>query len=139
MYFPFVTSNVEYENIATLCVFSSHGDNTWETLVRHECLTTIVLSIPEVIVQHQTSVHPTCSFKSFWRDCTGRICWCMEGRMSRWFIVGVRSHAVPPLRQVMQYSYLIFSSLTMKTRLYKLQRHISYAACISLMMRTYGV
>jgi hypothetical protein len=53
MYFPFVTSNVEYENVATLCVFSSHGDNIWKTLVRHECLTPIVLLILEGIVEQQ--------------------------------------------------------------------------------------
>jgi hypothetical protein len=56
--------DVEYERIATLCVFSSHGDNFWEPLVRHECLVTIVLSIPKGIVEHRTSVHPVHAFTS---------------------------------------------------------------------------
>jgi hypothetical protein len=33
-------------------VFSSHGDNIWEPLVRHECLATFVLSIPKGIGEH---------------------------------------------------------------------------------------
>jgi hypothetical protein len=39
-------------------VFSAHGDDIWEPLVRHECLATIVLSISEGIAEYRTAVHP---------------------------------------------------------------------------------
>jgi hypothetical protein len=70
--------------------------------VRHECLASIVLSIPEGIVEQRTSVQPIRSFMSIWHDCMGRYHRCVEGQMSQWFVVGARSHGVPPLRQVTQ-------------------------------------
>jgi hypothetical protein len=102
MYSPFVTSNVEYERIAALSVFSIHGDNIWKPLVRHEYLTTFILSIPKGIVEHRTAVHPARAFMSKWHDCVGWICRCVGGQMSWWFIIGARSHGVPSLRRVMQ-------------------------------------
>jgi hypothetical protein len=62
MYSLLLTSNVWYEEIATLCVFSSHGDNIWEPLVRHECLATFVRFIPEGIVEYQIVLHPVHAF-----------------------------------------------------------------------------
>jgi hypothetical protein len=97
MYSPFITSNVEYGKIDNLCVFSIHEDNIWEPLVRHECLTTFVLSIPKGIVEHQNVVHPTHAFTSKWHDCVGWFCQSMEGRISRWFVMGARSRGVLPL------------------------------------------
>jgi hypothetical protein len=79
-------------------VFSTHGENIWEPLVRHECLATFVLSISEGIVEHRTPVHPARAFTSIRRDCVGWFRQCVEGRMSWWFIMGERPRGAPPLR-----------------------------------------
>ena len=73
-----------------------------ESLVRHECFATFVLSIPEGVVEHRTSVHPFRAFMSIWHDCVDWCCRCMEGWMSRQFVAGARSRGALPLHQVMQ-------------------------------------
>jgi hypothetical protein len=131
MYSPRVTSHFGYERIATLCVFSSHEDNIWEPLVRHDCLTTFVLWIPMVIVEHQTLVHPVHAFTSIWCDCAGWFCCCVERRIlggSSWVQDPVVSHLF--IRSHND-SYEVFNPLTMKIRPCKLQWCIPYVMHIS--------
>lgn len=44
-----------------------------------ERLTTLVLSIPEGVVERRTAVHPVCAFTSIRRDCVG--CSSVRGRV----------------------------------------------------------
>jgi hypothetical protein len=69
----------------------------WKPSLRHECLTTFILSIPERIVEHRTLVHLIRAFTSIWCDCVGMFCQCVEERISQWFIAGARSRGAPPL------------------------------------------
>jgi hypothetical protein len=112
-------------------VFSSHRDNIWGPLVRHECLATNVLSIPEGIVEHWTVVHPACAshlydviawagFIGAWKGgCFGGSSW-VKGPVFRH--LSTRSH---------NDSYHVFSAPTMKTDSCKLQWRISYVVLIS--------
>ena len=60
-----------------------------QPLVSLDRLAKLVLSIPEGVVERRTAVHPVCAFTSLWRDCMGWHLWCVEGRLSRQFIVSV--------------------------------------------------
>jgi hypothetical protein len=48
--------------------------------VRHECLTNFILSIPEGIVEHQTSVHHIHALTSILCHCVGWFYRCVEGK-----------------------------------------------------------
>ena len=54
-----------------------------------ERLAKLVLLIPEGVVERRTVVHLVCAFTSLRRDCVGWHLWCVEGRLSRQFIVSV--------------------------------------------------
>ena len=54
-----------------------------------ERLPKLVLSIPEGVVERRTVVHLVCAFTSLRRDCMGWHLWCVEGRLSRQFVLSV--------------------------------------------------
>ena len=54
-----------------------------------ERLAKLVLSIPEGVVECQTVVHLVCAFMSLRHDCVAWHLWCVEGRLSRQFVVSV--------------------------------------------------
>ena len=54
-----------------------------------ERLAKLVLLIPEGVVEHRTMVQPVCAFTSLRRDCVAWHLWCVEGRLSRQFVVSV--------------------------------------------------
>jgi hypothetical protein len=99
--------------------------------VRHECLATLVLSIPEGIVEHRTTVHLARASRLY-----GMIAWA--GFIGAWKggCFGGSSQVKDPVVRHLSTrshndSYHVSSALTMIIGLCKLLRRISYAVCIS--------
>ena len=76
----------------------------------------LVLSIPEGIVEHWTSVHPVCASMSVWCGCVGWFCRCVEG----WMLGSSSQVQDPAVRYLFIRShndtYRVFVASTMKIR-----------------------
>jgi hypothetical protein len=95
--------NLQYTNSWSFCL-----------CVSLERLATLVLSIPEGVVERRTSVHPVCAFTSIGRDCVG----CFIG-MWKGDCLGSSSRGQPrgalPLHQVTQRQFIKFADPTRRS------------------------
>lgn len=95
-----------------------------------ERLATLVLSIPEGVVERRTAVHPVCAFTSIGRDCVGCFVGTWKGDCLGSSSCG-QPHGALPLHQVTQRQVIKFADPTRRSG-----HTTCYTRCIGVCIST---